>query len=164
MTSEFDDEQMQLLRRLPAVRAVTRTRIYYTREFRDEFLRRSAAGQSPTSIFRAFGLDPQVIGAKRIERCADRWRREAQRETAQGDGNTHPSSLMKAADVQYPLAGALLNYRERIARLEREVDELKRMVRGLQRQQERSAQAAQAAQAVRSQSEQAAQSTQAAQQ
>ncbi|RSX55337.1 HTH domain-containing protein [Bifidobacterium samirii] len=148
MTSEFDDEQMQLLRRLPAVRAVTRTRIYYTREFRDEFLRRSAAGHSPTSIFRAFGLDPQVIGAKRIERCADRWRREAERETAgQNGGHTHPTSLMKAADVQYPLAGALLNYRERIVRLEREVDELRRMVRDLQRQQEQSAQSAQAQEA-----------------
>ncbi|KAB8290944.1 HTH domain-containing protein [Bifidobacterium avesanii] len=75
MNNAFDEEQMMLLRRIPAVRMVSPSRIYYTNTFRNEFRRRVNAGESPRAVFEAAGLGPQIIGAKRIERCAERWMR-----------------------------------------------------------------------------------------
>lgn len=34
------------------------------------------AGRKPVRIFREAGLDPRIIGNKRIERCIARWKRE----------------------------------------------------------------------------------------
>lgn len=73
MTTVFDEEQMMLLRRIPAVKLVSPSRIYYTNTFRNEFRRRVRAGESPNAIFEAAGLGPQIIGKKRIARCAERW-------------------------------------------------------------------------------------------
>lgn len=77
MTSRrFDNKEIRYLNSLDAVESATPTRIRYTDAFRDEFLRRDMAGESPTVIFREAGLPPNLIGAKRIERAAARWREE----------------------------------------------------------------------------------------
>lgn len=69
------------LRSLPAVSEVSGERIYYSLAFRREAMRRYAAGDSPVRIFREAGLDPKVIGYKRIERCFARWRALAKEES-----------------------------------------------------------------------------------
>ena len=61
----FSDAEMALLSGLDAVAWVTRTRITYTDSFKRE-----------ARIFREAGLDPRIIGNKRIERCIARWKRE----------------------------------------------------------------------------------------
>lgn len=70
----FDLRTQRYLRALPAVDMVTSVRIYYTDEFRREVMRRYEAGGSPTEIFREAGLDPKIIGYKRIERAIARWK------------------------------------------------------------------------------------------
>ncbi len=73
---EFDDDEIDYLRSLPAVNSVGRNRIRYTGQFREYCMQRYRAGDSPTGIFRDVGLDPSLIGYKRIERCIARWKRE----------------------------------------------------------------------------------------
>ena len=73
---EFDDDEIDYLRSLPAVNSVGRNRIRYTDQFREYCMQRYRAGDSPTGIFRDVGLDPSLIGYKRIERCMSRWRRK----------------------------------------------------------------------------------------
>ena len=46
------------------------------KEFRDDCMRRYAEGGSPAAIFREAGLDPKIIGYKRVERCIARWKAE----------------------------------------------------------------------------------------
>ena len=70
----FSDEEIQLLRGLPAVSNVTRDRITYSDTFRQVCTIRYLAGESPTKIFREAGLPPELVGYKRIERCLARWR------------------------------------------------------------------------------------------
>ena len=36
----------------------------------------NAEGGSPAAIFREAGLDPKIIGYKRVERCIARWKAE----------------------------------------------------------------------------------------
>ena len=62
-------------------------RICYSKEFRDDCMRRYAEGGSPAAIFREAGLDPKIIGYKRVERCIARWKAEdaAKAEQEQSD-------------------------------------------------------------------------------
>lgn len=70
----FSDEEIQLLRGLPAVANVTRNRITYSDAFKQVCTIRYLAGESPTKIFREAGLPPELIGYKRIERSVVRWK------------------------------------------------------------------------------------------
>ena len=68
----FSDEEIQLLRGLPAVSNVTRDRITYSDTFRQVCTIRYLAGESPTKIFREAGLPPELVGYKRIVRSVAR--------------------------------------------------------------------------------------------
>lgn len=73
----FTARQRAYLLSLPAVRSVGAVRIRYSEGFREECMRRYGRGESPRCIFSDAGLDPEIIGAKRIERCIARWRKES---------------------------------------------------------------------------------------
>lgn len=70
----FSPEERVYLESLPAVRRVTQTRIMYEKTFKLECLRLYYSGVRPIELFRAAGLDPDLIGYKRIERCMARWK------------------------------------------------------------------------------------------
>ncbi|OXM99945.1 hypothetical protein [Bifidobacterium vansinderenii] len=70
----FTAEERQYLSSLPAVYHVGTERILYTDEFKYACIARYMDGESPVSIFRDAGLDPELVGRKRIERCFARWR------------------------------------------------------------------------------------------
>lgn len=70
----FTEEQIRYLEALPAVEHATATRITYTDEFKTRCMERYAQGASPTALFREAGLDPRIVGYKRIERSFARWR------------------------------------------------------------------------------------------
>ena len=85
--SVFTDAQMRYLRSLPAVAAVSRTRIVYADEFKQACLERYLAGDSPVRMFREAGLDPKLVGYKRIEHCFARWKAKAEEEALTGSDN-----------------------------------------------------------------------------
>ncbi|OZG65646.1 HTH domain-containing protein [Bifidobacterium eulemuris] len=70
----FSSRTRKALESLDAVVSVSAARITYSEDFRKECMRRYAQGESPAAIFREAGLDPKIIGYKRIERCIARWR------------------------------------------------------------------------------------------
>ncbi|EFA22893.1 hypothetical protein [Bifidobacterium gallicum] len=73
----FNAKTRKYLWSLKAVDSVTQTRISYSAAFRDDCMRRYNAGESPAEIFREAGLDPKIIGYKRVERCISRWKQAA---------------------------------------------------------------------------------------
>lgn len=82
----FSDEEIQMLRGLPAVANVTRNRITYSDAFKQVCTIRYLAGESPTKIFREAGLPPDLVGCKRIERSVARWKAAAIKSVS---GNDH---------------------------------------------------------------------------
>ena len=72
----FSDEEIQLLRGLPAVANVTRNRITYSDAFKQVCTIRYLVGESPTKIFREAG----------IERSVARWKAAAIKSVS---GNDH---------------------------------------------------------------------------
>lgn len=98
----FSAEEVAYLKSLPAVADATSRRITYTEEFKDHCVERYAQGASPVSLFREAGLDPALVGHKRIECAIARWRKakgvpKASRrhvQTAQAGGEwTEPSQF-----------------------------------------------------------------------
>ena len=53
---------------------VDEKRIFYTPEFKKYFISEYNKGRRPTEIFRSAGLDPVILGSKRIERACARWK------------------------------------------------------------------------------------------
>lgn len=72
--SAFTQEEVAYLNSLPAVNRVTNGRITYTEQFKRDCARRYLHGASPAKLFREAGLDPALIGYKRVERCVARWK------------------------------------------------------------------------------------------
>ena len=70
----FTPEQVRYLGSLPAVSTVGPNRIRYERGFAAACLKRYMQGAAPTELFRKAGLEPELIGRKRIERCFFRWK------------------------------------------------------------------------------------------
>ena len=72
----FSAEEVAYLKTLPAVADATRNRIIYAESFKVDCVLRYAQGESPVQLFREAGLDPSLIGYKRIECAIARWRRQ----------------------------------------------------------------------------------------
>ena len=61
---QFSRAEIEYLRTLPSIDAVTDSRITYAREFQIDCMRRYLQGEKPTAIFISAGLSPSVIGAQ----------------------------------------------------------------------------------------------------
>ena len=70
----FSPEEIKYLKSLSAVAEATAKRITYTDDFKRYCVVHYNEGASPVRMFREAGLDPALIGYKRIERCIARWR------------------------------------------------------------------------------------------
>ena len=70
----LNEEEVAELSRNRYVDIVKDNNIYYTRAFKKHFMERYNAGEKPTQIFREAGFDTSMLGDKRIERAASRWR------------------------------------------------------------------------------------------
>lgn len=119
---------------LPAIDSVTESRITYSRQFQIDCMRRYLQGEKPTAIFTSAGLNPSVIGHKRIERNIARWKRDEsimekakQPKSSDAPVNTTPSELPEVAlgKIQ-SLVCQVLSLNERIEELERTVEELRK--------------------------------------
>ena len=64
---KFTAKERAYLASLPAVKSVSPSHIRYTDRFKVEVMCRYNAGESPSAIFREAGLDPKLIGYKRVE-------------------------------------------------------------------------------------------------
>ena len=53
-------------------------RITYSREFQVRCMAQYLRGNGPTSIFASAGLNPKIVGGKRIERAIARWKADPQ--------------------------------------------------------------------------------------
>ena len=68
-------EEIDILRHNPNVAAVEHGRyVWYTLDFKKRFIKEYKSGKPPTRIFREAGLDPKILGTKRIEKAAARWK------------------------------------------------------------------------------------------
>ena len=70
----FNDKQIKLLAKNPNVLKVSDKAITYSEEFKNKFIEENSKGILPRKIFEDNGFDIEIIGLKRIEQSAARWR------------------------------------------------------------------------------------------
>jgi len=73
---KFNEKQIKILEKNNNVKAVSTKSITYTDNFRNEFITKYEKGILPRKIFEAAGFDTEIIGIKRIELSAYRWRKK----------------------------------------------------------------------------------------
>lgn len=86
---KFTAKERAYLASLPAVKSVSPSHIRYTDRFKVEVMCRYNAGESPSAIFREAGLDPKLIGYKRVERCIARWKQQEERNKRRNEYTNH---------------------------------------------------------------------------
>ena len=67
-------EEKKVLNQNPFVVCINGNYISYSNEFKQHFMKEYSSGKGPTQIFKDAGFDPKILGSKRIERAAARWR------------------------------------------------------------------------------------------
>lgn len=68
------EEEIKILKQNVYVSDVEEYRVIYTNEFKFLFIKEYMEGKKPTQIFKDAGFDPKILGSKRIERAAHRWK------------------------------------------------------------------------------------------
>lgn len=74
----FTEEEQEILQGSKHVILVTDKSIYYTNEFKLLFIKEYLGGKKPAQIFQDAGFDLKMLGSKRIERAAARWKESYQ--------------------------------------------------------------------------------------
>ena len=72
----FNDKQIKVLAKNPNVLRVSDKAITYSEEFKNRFIEENSKGVLPRKIFEDNGFDIEIIGLKRIEQSAARWRKK----------------------------------------------------------------------------------------
>ena len=72
---KFSKREIKELKENKYVVDVNETRVIYSNQFKQHFMAEYNSGKKPTAIFREAGFDSAVLGPKRIERAAARWRK-----------------------------------------------------------------------------------------
>ena len=70
----LSENEKEVLLKNPYVLEVKGNQIIFSEEFKVYFMKEYIGGKGPTSIFTEAGFDKKILGSKRIERAAARWK------------------------------------------------------------------------------------------
>lgn len=113
----LSENEIKLLLENPNVLEVNSNRIIYKDEFKEHFMKEYHAGKGPRRIFREAGFDLEILGSKRVETAAARWK-ESYKANSLGK---YKDGYIARNDKEQPL-------RKQIALLEQETAMLKKQV------------------------------------
>ena len=75
----FTDEQVMMLRDNPNIKTVSNKAITYESTFKEKFISEYESGKLPSQIFSENGLDPKILGIKRIDNFTQRTKKQNNR-------------------------------------------------------------------------------------
>ena len=117
----FTPSEIEVLSKKRYVKYVNESSIKFSDEFKDRFIDEYYnLGKGPTEIFLRAGFDPDMIGARRISRCSETWRKAYKRggRPAYADGGADAKGNK---DEKY--------YKERLLSAEKELSGMRQLVR-----------------------------------
>lgn len=71
----FNKMEIRILQQNKNVKGISEKAITYTEDFKNDFILKSNKGILPRKIFEDAGFDINIIGMKRVEICAYRWKK-----------------------------------------------------------------------------------------
>lgn len=123
----FSSKEIKILQKNPNVQRVSSLAITYTDDFKNKFMDEYLAGKLPRQIFDENGFDIDILGIKRIEQSAHRWKKAYEKDGLIGlsDGRkTAPGRPLKRELTQ---AEIIERQEARIKLLEGQVELLKKL-------------------------------------
>lgn len=78
LVDDYTNAQIEELRKNKYVEEVKKDKITFTREFKILFIKEFNKGKGNLQIFMENGLDPLLVGKRRIKACTRNWKKQAQ--------------------------------------------------------------------------------------
>lgn len=121
----FNDEQQKQLRTNRWVKSVTEKSISFTEDFKVHFINEYNLGKLPKQIFKDAGFDINMLGDKRIEQCAARYKRQNKR--IEGFHDTRANNLGRRTGKELSIEEENELLKKQNAMLQQELEFLKKM-------------------------------------
>jgi putative transposase len=100
--------------------------ITYADEFKRIFIDRYLEGKTPRAIFEENGFDVTILGMKRVEQCADRWKKAYERDGIIGLGDTRRGASGRPLKRELAPEEVIAKQEARIKLLESQLELLKK--------------------------------------
>lgn len=123
----FTDREIKTLQKNPNVQRVSRLSITYTEEFKNKFIDEYQVGKLPRQIFEENGFDADVIGIKRIEQSAYRWKKSYEKDGLIGLTDARKTASGRPLKRELSQAEIIERQEARIKLLEGQVELLKKL-------------------------------------
>ena len=88
----FTEKEIKILKKNPYVKKVSEKSITYSDEFKQLVVLQIAESKTPRMIFEQAGFDVDIIGMKRIEAAASRWKKAYRMSGILGLKDTHQTN------------------------------------------------------------------------
>lgn len=119
-------EEVMILKANPFVKSVTAKMIRFTVEFKENFWEEYQNGRTPTAIITDMGLDPDVLGASRINGILQHIKEAAN--SGGGFRDCRQANILNdSADALSP-SKALIHMQHEVAYLKQELEFIKKII------------------------------------
>ncbi|WP_255314504.1 HTH domain-containing protein [Bacillus sp. FJAT-26390] len=128
----FNQHEQEQLANNPYVLRISEKSITYADEFKRVFIDQYVLGRTPREIFETSGFQVEILGMKRIEQCADRWKKDYEKDGIIGLADSRkepalrpskrdlsPDEIIAKQEAQIKLLVAQLAYVKKLDRNER---------------------------------------------
>lgn len=123
----FSSKEIKALQKNPNVQRVSERSITYTDTFKNKFIDEYLAGKLPRQIFIENGFDEEVIGMKRIEQSAYRWKKAYEKNGLIGLTDTRKTGSGRPLKRELTQSEVIERQEARIKILEGQVELLKKL-------------------------------------
>lgn len=123
----FSDKEIKILQKNPNVLRISSLAITYSDDFKNKFMNEYLAGKLPRQIFEENGFDIDIIGMKRIETSAYRWKRAYEKNGLIGLSDTRKTASGRPLKRELSQAEIIEKQDARIKLLEGQVELLKKL-------------------------------------
>lgn len=122
----LSSKEINTLEKNPNVQRVSERSITYTDNFKNKFIDEYQAGKLPRQIFEENGYDVDVIGIKRLEQSAHRWKKAYEKKGLIGLTESRKSASGRPLKREITPAEVIERQKARIELLEGQVELLKK--------------------------------------
>ncbi len=123
----FSPKEIKMLQKNPNVQRVSNLAITYTEEFKNKFMNEYLMGKFPRQIFEENGFDINIIGQKRIEQSAYRWKKSYERDGLIGLTDMRKTASGRPLKRELTQEEIIKRQEAKIKLLEGQVDLLKKL-------------------------------------
>jgi putative transposase len=123
----FSDREIKILQKNPNVQRVSNLAITYRDDFKNKFMDEYLAGKLPRQIFEENGFNVDILGIKRIETSAHRWKKAYEKDGVIGLSDTRKTASGRPLKRELSQAEIIERQEARIKLLEGQVELLKKL-------------------------------------